>query len=531
MDILFLSGGKIMTFTETTFRKTVKQRLKELFESKTLGVAFQNITNGRMIGKSISEGGDVDVLYSPKGEVIYVDFNENIGTKIDSIKESLKKSYNGKDISPSSDKSQRIKLENFQNAPKSERDIVNFRVLRSGARTPTAIQEHGSAFVLSVALKTNSAYKGIDLGKNHIALESNTYVYEGLKKIFTPAYEDRLKDWTYTYYQQQKVFLKKYEDSRWSEFEYGNNSFVKFFEDHIKNIYVTFGSSNPDRPAKTLGKYEQWNPADIYAAYNMPIIKKELDDIIKGKENTKGINLFRLNQYLIKLLQDKRLVGISLKKIKQGDNAELILRNIDADSYLDPKVETKQYKMSDITFDIDGIHDENKKTVSTYVKFGDGYQIDVKGSSSKFNNLAFGTLVKAKSAAQGGNAPINLVIRLMRRNGSDMSFTNDNSKYPRTDDEYYDPPSSYFKRDNYKTWFNILKKHFKNKSVSFRDFDNYIGALYEDGDGAIAQSKLMQLHFYYDSLKQNRLGVDYWLKILYLGMKVGKIFAPHAKIY
>ena len=108
-----------MTFTETTFRKTVKQRLKELFESKTLGVAFQNITNGRMIGKSISEGGDVDVLYSPKGEVIYVDFNENIGTKIDSIKESLKKSYNGKDISPSSYKSQRIKLENFQNAPKS----------------------------------------------------------------------------------------------------------------------------------------------------------------------------------------------------------------------------------------------------------------------------------------------------------------------------------------------------------------------------------------------------------------------------
>ena len=165
------------------------------------------------------------------------------------------------------------------------------------------------------------------------------------------------------------------------------------------------------------------------------------------------------------------------------------------------------------------------------MKFGDGYQIDVKGSSSKFNNLAFGTLVKAKSAAQGGNAPINLVIRLMRKNGSDISFTNDNSKYPKTDHEYYGESPSYFKRDNYETWFNSLKKHFKNKSVSFRDFDCYIGALYEDGDGAIAQSKLMQLHFYYDSLKQNRLGVDYWLKILYLGMKVGKIFAPHAKIY
>ena len=515
--------------TETQFRKNVKNKLADLIRSNGLKAAFE--VNGRMVGDSISEGGDIDVLYSPMKEVLYVDFKESVNDKISNIKLSLKDRFYGEDDKSPTAKSHRIKLKSYENAPKAERDILNFRILKSGARTPTAIQERGSAFILCVTLKTNHPKSQIDLGKNHVALEKNKYVFDGLKKIFTPAYEERVKDWTYTYYQQQQKFLEKYKDSRWSEFEYGNNSFVKFFEEHIKNIYVTFGSSNPDKQAKTLGKYEQWNPSDIYAAYNMSVIKKELDEIIKGKENTKGINLFRLNQYLIKLLQDKRLVGISLKKIKQGDNADLILRNIDADSYLDPKVETKQYKMSDITFDIDGIHDENKKTVSTYVKFGDGYQIDVKGSSSKFNNLAFGTLVKAKSAAQGGNAPINLVIRLMRKNGSDMSFTNDNSKYPKTDDEYYDPPSSYFKRNNYKTWFNILKKHFKNKSVSFRDFDNYIGALYEDGDGAIAQSKLMQLHFYYDSLKQNRLGVDYWLKILYLGMKVGKIFAPHAKIY
>ena len=49
----------------------------------------------------------------------------------------------------------------------------------------------------------------------------------------------------------------------------------------------------------------------------MADIKRELDNIIQGKENTKGINLFRLNQYLIKLLKDKRLVGVSLKKIKE----------------------------------------------------------------------------------------------------------------------------------------------------------------------------------------------------------------------
>ena len=514
---------------KTPFRKKVEERISELASTNHLKIAFE--TNGRMKGISLSEGGDVDVLYSPKGEVMYIDYREDVKDKIDRIKKSLENEFNGVKLS-SSDKSFRIKLSSEEGAPKSESDTLNFRILKSGARTPTAMQERGSAFILSVALKTNTAYSQIDLGRNHIALEKNKYIFDGLKKIFS-GYEDRVKDWTYSYYQQQRLFLEKYENSHWSEFEYGNNSFVKFFENHVKNLYVTFGSSNPNKPAKKLQKYEQWNPSDIYAAYDMKAIKTELDELINGKENTKGINLFRLNQYLIKLLKDKRLVGISLKKIKEEypPTAEMVLRNMDIESYMDPKIESKQYKLSDITFDIDGIHNERKKTVSTYIKFGDGYQIDLKGSSSKFNNIAFGTLIKAKSAAQGGNAPVNLVVRLMRKNGSSVTFTNDNSKYPKTDDEFYEPTASMYERSDYEKWFNVVKNHFTNKSVLYRNFETYIGGLYEDGDGAIAQSKLMQLHFYHDSFKENKLGVDYWTKILYLGMKVGRIFAPHEKIY
>ena len=134
-----------------------------------------------MVGTSISEGGDVDVLYSPKGEVMYIDFTESINSKIDKIKKNLEVLYNGEKLSGSSSKSYRLKLSSYEKAPKKDRDVLNFRVLKSGARTPTAIQERGSAFILSVALKTNSAYKGIDLGKNHIALEKNKYVYDGLK--------------------------------------------------------------------------------------------------------------------------------------------------------------------------------------------------------------------------------------------------------------------------------------------------------------------------------------------------------------
>ena len=529
---MFLSGSKVMANLRSDVEKEIAKQATQLGLKRGYGAKLN-------LGTPIRDGGHIDVFPSPGSTVLYVDYKEEKQQQVESLIQNLSNKFGTYDKADETQSSYRLKLGNRRYKERNffnKTDIVNFRVLRSGNRTPTAIQERGSTFILNMALGVGKSGKKYKFGESAQNITGNPDVFKGLKKIFTDAYEDRVKDWVYTYYQQQKQFLAKYENANWSEFVYGNDSFVKFFENHIKNIYLTFGSSNPNKPAKKLQKYEQWNPADIYAAYQMDKIKKELDDIINADENIKGVNLFRLNQYLIQLLKDERLVGISLKKINQPkkyppDNAELVLRNIDIKSYLPPEVEDKKYKLSDITFDIDGIHDEKRKTVSTYIKFAKDYSIDVKGSSSKFNNLAFGTSIKAKAAAQGGNAPISLVIRLMKKNGGDIKFQNDNTQYPTTEDEFFEPPSSMYEIKDYKKWFEVVKKHFTNKTVSYRDFESYIAALYEDGYGAIAQSKLMQLHFYYDSFKKNSLGVDYWLKILYLGMKVGRIFAPHAKIY
>jgi hypothetical protein len=522
MDFLFLSGGEIMA----NLRSEVEQAIAN--EAKTLNLK-RGYGKDLKQGKPIRDGGDIDVFPSQGDKVLYVDYMEGKQEKINLMIKNLENQF-GEYATPDVTKSSyRLKLGNKK---RNKTDIVNFRILKSGNRTPTAIQERGSNYILNLALGVKKGMKKYNFGDSAQNITGNTKVFNGLKEIFTSAYEERVKDWVHTYYQQQKEFLKKYEDSSWSEFIYGNNSFVKFFENHVKNIYITFGSSNPDRPAKKLQKYEQWNPSDIYAAYKMDVIKNELDEIIKGKENSKGVNLFRLNQYLIKLFNEERLVGISLKKINPPDNAKMILRNIDKESYMDDEVETEKYTLKDIKFDINGIHDRTKKTVSTYIKFGDGYQIDVKGSSSKFNNLAFGTLIKAKSAAQGGNAPINLVIRLMKKNGSNITFKNDNNEYPTNESELVSPKARMYGTKNYEKWFNeLLKNRYFTTTDTYKEFYTYISSLYQEGDGAIAQSKLMQLHFYYDSLKSNTLGKDYWLKILYLGMKVGRIFAPHAKIY
>ena len=508
--------------------KTLKQLKSDNLRSKT-PLKPNDIFNGNSILNLVLKEElkvrriqkDVDLLRSKKDKVEYFDYDERVSTDISKIVDDLELIFGKYADDETPKKASRVVRVGDKKKPGAAKGVVNFRIRKvsTGGTIPTAIQERGSSFIFDMVLRKNKRFNSAQdiLADNEI---SKT-LYEDIFRN----YEDRVVNWIYTYYEQQRLFLDKYKSVKWDKFVYGNKSFVKFFEDNIKNIYLQFD------PVKKFQKYEQWNPADIYAAYDMPKIKRDLDSIFQGKENQKGVNLFRLNTYLIDLFSSNKLVGISLKKINEPDEAEIIARNIDAESYLAPEIETKQYTMDDIDFVIDGIYDEKRKTVSTYIKFSKDYSIDIKGSSSKFNNLAFGTSIKAKSAAQGGNAPIELVIGLMKKNGSDIKFKNDNSQYPKTDDEFYVPKSSMYKIKDYETWFNVVKKQFSNKNASFRDFEFYIAGLYEDGDGAIAQSKLMQLHFYYDSLKTNKLGKNYWLKILYLGMKIGKRFAPHQKIY
>ena len=94
-----------------------------------------------------------------------------------------------------------------------------------------------------------------------------------------------------------------------------------------------------------------------------------------------------------------------------------------------------------------------------------------------------------------------------------------------------------YTQEHYETWFNDVKKFFKKpdkNSRNYEDFYMYISGLYQKKSitGAIAaQSKLMALHFFYESLGTYAKDKEFWLRMLYLGMKVGDRFAAHAKIY
>ena len=78
--------------------------------------------------------------------------------------------------------------------------------------------------------------------------------------------------------------------------------------------------------------------------------------------------------------------------------------------------------------------------------------------------------------------------------------------------------------------YNVVKKHI-DKPLDWDAFKLFIGKMYVDDKKIfVARAKLMHLHFFYDAINNYGSNSEFWTDLLYLGMKVGERFAPHAKI-
>tara|TARA_B100000282_G_scaffold290862_1_gene262349 strand:- start:43 stop:1602 length:1560 start_codon:yes stop_codon:yes gene_type:complete len=514
---LFLFGGKIMS--AETFKKEIIEFIENYFDTNKL--------------KS-----DASVDKESKfGKVIYIDY---LNTKYDKLDELMVEFLPMGVFSPSSSKTplkknQLPKLKNKKTvrvkvgAKTPETVLVSFRSYEiSSGKLPTAIQERGSTYVLDRVVRNRK--RKFNTYKQFL---NDTDIMDVLKEDVFNNYQDKVDEWLFTYYEQQRTFIAEYSKPNWEKFAYGNDDFVTFFSKYI--IDPKLGLYNDFDEKIKVNKYTEWNPADIYAVKDMKKVKGELDEIFhKGDKDNIGASMVELNGYLMDMLKKKKLVGISLKKISDKTIGILEERNTKILKFKDPHVEDKNFTMSDIKFVIDNIWDG--KFVSTTVKYGTSFSLSVRSSSSEFENLVFATQITGASA-QGGNAPTDMVIKAIHANTTSQNkFENKNKHYPTTKEEFYQSkPSGSIKytTSNYKTWFKDVSKKF-TRSPKYEKFEDEIGNLYNTRvkkDAAIAQTKLMQLHFYYDTLKKYSNDETFWLRILYLGMKVGKIFAPHAKIY
>ena len=392
---------------------------------------------------------------------------------------------------------------------------INFNLNKEdGARIKTPVQEKGTTIVFQRALNENKSFNSA----SDILNDKKTRKL--LDECFK-GYEDKLDDWVHTYYEQQKAFLKKFKGVKWSEFKYGKDDFVKFFETQIKNV-----ARSIDPTVVPLKKYTEWNPSDIWAAYDMPKLKDEIEKTITKKE---WGSLGELNSFLTRKFREKKLIGISLKLIGPKKQAKLVFRNDTEDNYKIAEVDNYEVG-KDIKFDLDNIWEKSDLGAATvYAHYGNSFGINFTRAG---NQIAFSTQVK-RTSAQGGNTPVEMVEKLLNNLVTNNDYSNHFRDYPLTYDHFLELPEQKFQ--SYEKMYNLVKPYFKSSAPSFGEFAKIDGVLHKTykNDERNGRLKLMFLSFFSNAfrIKKNNQK-EFWTDMLYMGMKIGKKgqFAPHAKI-
>ena len=405
-------------------------------------------------------------------------------------------------------------------------DITQVKAVPKGA-VPAPIQEEGTTVILNAALKDNAKItaneqRQILVDGKSIKTETKYKIYAKLEKLFGP-YKGKLDNWLWTYYQQNKAFLKEYGHLSWDPFEFGDRDFVTFFEGHMDEMERESGIK--------AGDYTTWNPSDIWAVKGMDSVRTKLNTALK-----KG-TLIEMNSVLINLMEDNKLMGISLKMIKSGADAHVKLHNVETSTALKAlglvhKVE--EYTMKDISFRYDNIWEGDTSYVPTQVKLGKSgkYEINIRRSG---NGIGFNTQIKG-APAQAGQTPTWMVVDSLKTSvlptGTKLTkFSKDHGDYPQTADDFAKQMTGY------KTMYEFITKN-KSGAKTWNQFMLYIGGFY--GGGAkgtqVAVIRCMLIAFWYAALKNYSVdtpkSAEFWTDLLYTGMKIkpGREFAPHAKI-
>lgn len=399
-----------------------------------------------------------------------------------------------------------IKVDKFES-------LLLIKVTQSGVAgpVPTAIQEAGSAFILTQVLRKNKKFTSAS------DILNDTETKKGLDAIFRAPYNESINEWTHSYFEHQKAFFKKFQPSQWDVFEHGGQDFMAFIKQRAQIVREV----TPSGRLKDVGKYETWNPSDIWAVKDKPQVMKQIDEAIQ-KDGT--ATLTELNGVLLNLMRGNKLIGLSLKKIEPKERANFVYVNKDPKTIEFAQVE--QVKMNDITIEIKTEETIDGMSQGAYVLFGK-YTINIiRTPGTGFSNLKYESVIKG-SGGRGGAAPVDLVAMLLRSNIPGHTFVNRHQDYPETAED--------FKNDtrNYEVMYNILRSKIKG-TTDYAEFRNRILSMYRSNNSkmmSVAQSKLMQLHFFSDVVsKSSKKPEEFWTDLLYLSLKVGKRFAPHGKL-
>ena len=366
----------------------------------------------------------------------------------------------------------------------------------------------------------NKVVRNTDRSKVYTTVDGikNDKDYGELKKIFGG---DIPYDWLQSYLKQQEKIFDVYASPEWNVFEYrGSGTFRNFIEDKVKSLGIT--------------KIADWSPVDIWLVKDKQKVENEINQHIGKNGTTSGQTIDQLNDMLREMFKEKRVVGISLKKVS-GKKAVFEEVNVRIGNQKILKKAKKQYTTSKsgikLNFDLSSKNKGGQIVLGTedlYITLGTKYKFQIKSNSgsSRFSNLKFEGSIPG-SSARGGKAQVDKVIDLLKSNGLD--FDNKYQNYPKNLEEFKKS------KDEYALMFEKIKTLCTTNIRTKDDFILTFESLFSSSKQNIhlANSKLMQLDFIYQvlTLKPNQKYEEFWTDMFWLSIRKGPNFGPHGKLY
>lgn len=383
---------------------------------------------------------------------------------------------------------------------------------KPSASLTTDIQERGAIFVFNQARKTGIVFNTWqDIMKNEETAKGLTDIFKSFGEV--------PESWLVSYFKQQKKLFSVLGKDGWDTIEYKDpNSMMNKIKELIKN--VTFNS-------KSI-KYENWSPSDVWLVKQKDDVLKELQGNVVNSHHSQTLQ--ELNDKLLKLIKEERLVGVSLKKVPAKEQeARFVYVNVSPQKSITFNLANNQQNVK-ITINLKYESNKPQKIIeSTFIKIGN-YQLQIKSNSgsSTDSSLKFESLSKGLGG-RGGKAPLDYVSDLMK-DYKIGRLLNDWKKYPSTAEEFS-------KTKSYERVFNTLKSK-SNVDLNVNTYDEFqqsILSLYAESDEKwhrVARTKLMEMVFVYQTTKlKSNLYEDFWKDMIYLSIKEGIKFSPHGKLY
>lgn len=412
---------------------------------------------------------------------------------------------------------------NFNSVPNlTSKGIVKgkYKILIETAQSynnnPTSTQqEKGSIWIFNKVLKNKDSkikFSTIRDIKTHPD-------YDELKKVFGGEVPN---DWLESYLKQQKKMFEIYASPEWDEFKYsGSNSFMDYIKDKVKSLGIK--------------KYADWTPADIWMVKNQKLIEEEINNELSKNGSIPTQTISELNDILRRLFKEKKVVGVSLKKIsgREAKFEQVNIRIPTDDRTLRRQKNSYNVPKSKIKILLDLSYSVLKKSFGTQdltVKLGNNYKFQIKnlsGNDRSFDNLKFEGTFIGSSSARGGKAPTEMVVELMKNNG--FIFKNDHNNHPKNLEQFEKNKEKYLKM------FNKIKRFATTNIANDTEFVLNFSRMFSSDKKniIIANSKLMQLEFISKVLEitPSSKYEEFWTDMFWISIRKGKNFGPHGKLY